>query len=155
MSMKRQQGFTLIELMVAVAIVGVLMATAVPVYRTWQQRAYGSEALIMAKQIIDAEISYYLENDKFFPSINNPPVAIRHDDTSESPDVKAVFEKIHINIPTGHFLDYDLVSYINGDGIEQFQVTISSHGAFEILKDQSEIAYTVNKNGLISTGITP
>ena len=65
--MQRKDGFTLIELMVGLAIIGILFASAIPLYQTWQQRAYGSEAAIMVKQILDAEIIYYLENDVFYP----------------------------------------------------------------------------------------
>jgi len=40
---KAKQGFTLIELMVAVVAPGVLAAAAVPIYRFAVSKAYGSE----------------------------------------------------------------------------------------------------------------
>jgi prepilin-type N-terminal cleavage/methylation domain-containing protein len=68
--MRRESGFTLIELLVVVAIMGILAATAIPLYNTWQQRAYGSEAVIMMKQITEGEILYLLEHDDYFPPAN-------------------------------------------------------------------------------------
>ena len=42
---KKSQGFTLIELMVAVAILAILSAIAMPIYTTYSNRTYRSEAM--------------------------------------------------------------------------------------------------------------
>jgi type IV pilus assembly protein PilA len=45
---KIQQGFTLIELMIVIAILGILMAIAIPAYQDYTVRAKVSEGLMLA-----------------------------------------------------------------------------------------------------------
>ncbi|ARV73480.1 pilin [Vibrio campbellii] len=59
---KKQQGFTLIELMIVVAIIGVLAAVAIPAYQDYVKKSEAASALATLKSLITPAELYYQEN---------------------------------------------------------------------------------------------
>ncbi|MBH5888635.1 pilin [Neisseria meningitidis] len=64
-----QKGFTLIELMIVIAIVGILAAVALPAYQDYTARAQVSEAILLAEGQKSAVTEYYL-NHGIWPKNN-------------------------------------------------------------------------------------
>ncbi|RMD80193.1 MAG: pilin [Gammaproteobacteria bacterium] len=62
---KMQQGFTLIELMIVVAIIGILAAIAIPAYQDYTIRAKVSEGLNLAAGAKAAVTEYYQDKGSF------------------------------------------------------------------------------------------
>ncbi|HEZ5733429.1 TPA: pilin [Neisseria meningitidis] len=82
-----QKGFTLIELMIVIAIVGILAAVALPAYQDYTARAQVSEAILLAEGQKSAVTEYYLNHGEWPANNSSAGVA-----TSAS-DIKGKYVK--------------------------------------------------------------
>ncbi|PSU69545.1 prepilin-type cleavage/methylation domain-containing protein [Photobacterium phosphoreum] len=63
--MKKQQGFTLIELMIVVAIIGVLSALAIPAYKSYVTKSEATTAVSVARGLLTNIDMFIQEKDRF------------------------------------------------------------------------------------------
>ena len=66
----RQQGFTLIELMITVAILGILSSVAVPSYMSYVTKSKRTEAKTELLKVAQLQESYYVQNLSYAKSLN-------------------------------------------------------------------------------------
>ncbi|MGD9158181.1 MAG: prepilin-type N-terminal cleavage/methylation domain-containing protein [Desulfobacteraceae bacterium] len=60
-----EKGFTLIELMIVIAIIGILAAIAIPNFNAYRARSYNAAANSDIKNMITAQEGYYIDHDVY------------------------------------------------------------------------------------------
>ncbi len=70
--LKQREGFTLIELMIVVAIIGILAAVAIPNFIRYQLRTRAGEGRINLAAIRTAEEAYLAEFGRYVPFVSTP-----------------------------------------------------------------------------------
>ena len=62
---KTKKGFTLVELVIVIVIVGILSVISVPIYRGYVDKAKFTEGNILVNAIAKAELAFHVKNDYF------------------------------------------------------------------------------------------
>jgi type IV pilus assembly protein PilA len=65
MKNRKREGFTLIELMIVVAILGILAALAISQFAAYKQRAYDAAARTQLKNLATAQEDYFIQNSVY------------------------------------------------------------------------------------------
>lgn len=63
--MRKNEGFTLIELMIVIAIIGILAAIAIPQFSAYRMRSYNAAAESDLRNATTAQEAYYVDNQHY------------------------------------------------------------------------------------------
>lgn len=86
------RGFTLLELLVSLSIIGIISAIAIPEYRAYQQRAFDIRALGDIRTVALAEEAYYMSNERY--------LACQNASCAELPGVSTLSRGVRLSVTT-------------------------------------------------------
>jgi len=97
------RGFTLIELMITVMIVGILASMAVPLYQKTMERAYWREAGDLLMTIYYGERAYYLKNTAYYTVAETAAASEWRKIFMEKPNVDSIPVKFKVDATSTTF----------------------------------------------------
>jgi type IV pilus assembly protein PilA len=68
---RNEKGFTLIELMIVIAIIGILAAIAIPQFSAYRKRSYNSAAQSDLRNAATAQEAYYVDEATYTSTVGN------------------------------------------------------------------------------------
>lgn len=105
---QRQNGFSMIELLVVMGIMSALIAIALPRYGSYRSNAFDSRAEIDLRSVAMAEEAYFLDNDKY--------LACSGASCSQLPGIKRLSPGVELTVTTSETGFKGTASHPKGSG---------------------------------------
>ncbi len=143
---RADKGFTILELMVVVAIIGILAAVAIPSFRTYQWKAKRGEAYVNLGALANNQKAYFAISDVFLGvapaepgmTLGDIPGTVSRD----SAGISTAFGAIGWASEGSVYFDYDTNAPILGLGCACIQCfTSTAYGDIDGDNSQSAIMY--------------
>jgi len=141
---KNDKGFTLIELMIVVAIIGVLAAIAIPQYTNFRLKAKTAEAKSNLGAIRLGEEAYFTEQEAYVVCAATPPTAAGFPGKNSIPwaDAAGNFVKIGFSAKGQVYYQY-AVALDADDGGLSFKASATG----DLDGDGAEAEFVITDNG--------
>ena len=127
MARRRQGGFTLIELMIVVAIIGVLAAVAIPAFMRYVAKSKTTEAVQSLRRLYEGSRSYYMDigaargttgtlapefpaSEPVTPAVSCCTNAGHKCPPNPTQWDSSTWNSLHFDLPDPHYFRYEYVS---------------------------------------------
>lgn len=154
--MKKMSGFTLVELMIVVVILGILAAVAIPAFSRYVKRSKTSEATENINGIYNGEVTYYNRSPELngnpsaqFISANLQPSAVPHSQKAAGVWTGTDWESV--GYASDKALYYAYQAFASGVGSNSV-ATVRAQGDLDGDNNTSQFQRTITVTGAEVTG---